>query len=155
MSVRIERVSEQVRAELARLLREETSDPRIGLLTLTRVKVSPDFSTALVFWSPLDVDGETDVAAVEAGLASAAGFLRGRIGALLRLRRTPELSFRYDPSMAEGARVLSLIRELPESRAPGAEPSEADGAADEPDSAERTSARATPSRGARPNGEEA
>ena len=68
MSIRIQRVSEQVRAEIARLLREEVSDPRIGLLSITRVKVSPDFSTALVFWSPLDIDGETDLSAVAAGL---------------------------------------------------------------------------------------
>lgn len=114
MSIRTQRVSEQVRAELARLLREETSDPRIGLVSITRVKVSPDFSTALVFWSPLDVDGSTDLDEVAAGLNSAAGFLRSRLGALLRLRRTPEISFRYDASIQEGTRILTVLRGLPE-----------------------------------------
>lgn len=129
MSIRTQRVSEQVRAELARLLREETSDPRIGLLTITRVKVSPDFSTALVFWSPLDVDGETDIEEVGAGLASAAGFLRGRLGALLRLRRTPELAFRHDASVEEGSRVLGLLRNLPDVGARATPPDESDAGA--------------------------
>ena len=59
-AVRNERIAEQVRAELSRLLREETSDPRVGMLTLTRVKVSPDLSTATVFWSPLELETEHD-----------------------------------------------------------------------------------------------
>ena len=133
MSIRIQRIAEQIRAELARLLREETADPRIGLLTLNRVKVAPDLSTALVFWSPLDVEGETDVAEMQAGLDSAAGFLRGRIGAVLRLRRVPELAFRFDPSVEEGSRVLSLLRSLPHAEAAGeseqAAPSSPEGAA--------------------------
>jgi len=114
VSIRIERIGEQIRSELARLLREEVSDPRIGLLSITRVKVSPDLSTALIFWSPLDVDRETDIAGMEEGLASAAGFLRGRVGAALPLRRTPQLTFRHDRSLDEGARTLALLRSLPD-----------------------------------------
>ncbi len=117
MSIRNERIAEQIRGELAKLLREETSDPRIGLLTLTRVKVSPDLSTAIIFWSPLDIEGEVVVEEVSRGLDSAAGFLRGRIAAELALRRTPALSFRYDPSIEEGSRTLALLRSLPELQA--------------------------------------
>lgn len=117
MSIRTQRIAEQIRGELDRLLREETHDPRIGLVTITRVKVSPDLSTALVFWSPLDVDGEADTDEIADGLASAAGFLRGRIAAALSLRKTPELHFRFDPSIREGARVLAVLRSLPEIRA--------------------------------------
>ena len=127
MSIRIQRVSEQVRAEIARLLREEVSDPRIGLLSITRVKVSPDFSTALVFWSPLDIEGETDLSAVAAGLESAGRFLRGRLGALLQLRRTPELSFRHDASIQEGTRILTLLRDLPEPSGEVDEPADSAG----------------------------
>ncbi len=127
MSIRIQRVSEQVRAEIARLLREEVSDPRIGLLSITRVKVSPDFSTALVFWSPLDIEGETDLSAVAAGLESAGRFLRGRLGALLQLRRTPELSFRHDASIQEGTRILTLLRDLPETSVEVDEPADSAG----------------------------
>ncbi len=114
MSVRNERIAEQVRSELSRLIREEATDPRIGLLTLTRVKVSPDLSTATVFWSPLDLEEETDLEEMGEGLASAAGFLRTRLAAGLTLRRTPALSFRHDRSIEEGSRTLALIRSLPE-----------------------------------------
>ncbi len=114
MSVRNERIAEQVRGELSRLIREEATDPRIGLLTLTRVKVSPDLSSATVFWSPLDLEEETDLEEMGEGLASAAGFLRTRLAAGLTLRRTPALSFRHDRSIEEGSRTLALIRSLPE-----------------------------------------
>ncbi len=114
MSVRNERIAEQVRGELSRLIREEATDPRIGLLTLTRVKVSPDLSSATVFWSPLNLEEETDLEEMGEGLASAAGFLRTRLAAGLTLRRTPALSFRHDRSIEEGSRTLALIRSLPE-----------------------------------------
>lgn len=113
-SLRNERIAEQVRGELARLIREETSDPRIGLLTLTRVKVSPDLSTATIFWSPLKLEDEVDPNEVGRGLESAAGFLRARLAAELALRRTPSLSFRHDRSIEEGSRTLALLRSLPE-----------------------------------------
>ena len=70
LSVRNERIAEQVRGELARLIREETSDPRIGLLTLTRVKLSPDLSTATVFWSPLEAGEAMNTEEVERGPVS-------------------------------------------------------------------------------------
>lgn len=114
MSVRNERIAEQVRGELSRLIREETSDPRIGLLTLTRVKLSPDLSTATVFWSPLEVGETIDPEEVANGLGSAAGFLRTRLAAGLPLRRTPALTFRHDRSIAEGSRTLAMLRSLPE-----------------------------------------
>jgi ribosome-binding factor A len=114
VSLRNERIAEQIRAELAKLLREEVSDPRIGLVTLTRVKLSPDLSTAAVFWSPLDIQGEIVLEEVSRGFESAAGFLRGRMAAELSLRKTPALSFRYDSSIEEGSRTLALLRSLPE-----------------------------------------
>ena len=54
MTRRTERIGEQIRGELARLLREEVTDPRVGLVTLTRIDVAPDLSHAKVFWSALD-----------------------------------------------------------------------------------------------------
>ena len=108
-SLRNERIAEQVR-----LIRDETSDPRIGLLTLTRVKVSPDLSTATIFWSPLKLEDEVDPEEVGRGLKSAAGFLRTRLASALALRRTPALSFRHDRSIEEGSKTLALLRSLPE-----------------------------------------
>jgi ribosome-binding factor A len=112
---RTERIGEQLRGELARMLREEVSDPRIGLVTLTRVDVSPDLAQALVFWSPLDPRVERDATALEAsaaGLASAAAFLRRRVAKELALRRSPALDFRYDPSLERGAQTLELLRDV-------------------------------------------
>jgi ribosome-binding factor A len=113
---RTERVASELRALLARLLREEVTDPRIGLVTLTRVDVAPDFSHALVFWSALAERGEADPAECEAGLASAAPFLRRRAARELGTRRMPELRFRYDPSLSRGQETLDLLRELETSR---------------------------------------
>jgi ribosome-binding factor A len=115
---RTERVGEQIRDVLARLLREEVTDPRIGIVTLTRVDVAPDFSNARVYWSALSQrpsapdEGVMPDPATVAGLASAAGFLRRGLARELSLRRTPELHFVHDPSLAEGAHMLALLREL-------------------------------------------
>ena len=116
MSIRTERIGEQVRDELSRLLRDEVSDPRVGMVSLTRVDVDADLGTASVFWSPLDVSGDSDLVRVQEGLASAARFLRGRLARELSLRRTPELRFRHDPSLALGSKMLALLRNLEEER---------------------------------------
>ena len=112
MTRRTERVGEQIREELARVLREEATDPRLRLLTLTRVDVAPDLSQALVFWSVLETAGSAGVEDVQAGLDGAAAFLRRRLAAELRLRRMPSLWFRHDPSLALGARTLALLHEI-------------------------------------------
>ena len=116
MSIRTERIAEQIRAELDHLLRQETSDPRVGLLTLTRVKLSADMGSAIIFWSPLAADGKADIEGVSSGLDSATGFLRGRLAKRLSLRRMPTLSFQHDPSLKEGSDTLALLRGLPESQ---------------------------------------
>lgn len=114
MTRRTERVGEQIRAELARLLREEVADPRIGLVTLTHVDVSPDFANARVLWSATAAKGdpaETNLR-TEQGLLCAASFLRRRLAETLPLRRMPELHFRHDPSLARGSEILNLLREI-------------------------------------------
>lgn len=117
MSIRSERIGEQIREELSRLLRDELNDPRIGMLSVTRVEVAPDLSTAAVYWSPLEVDADEEaVVRLRAGLESASGFLRRRLAAELSLRRTPELLFRHDRSIARGAETLALLRELERER---------------------------------------
>ena len=118
MTRRTERIAGELLAEIARLLREEVTDPRIGVVTLTRIDVAPDLTHALVFWSALDVTGDR-VDQHQAGLDSAAPFLRRRIASALPWKRSPELRFRYDPSLVLGSRTLSLLHEL--------EPEEAEG----------------------------
>jgi ribosome-binding factor A len=112
MSRRTERIGEQIRAELARLLHEETTDPRIGLVTLTQVDVSPDLSNARVYWSVMKSEDSNDQATSKAGLESASGFLRHRLAQVLDLKRVPELRFRYDSALAHGDATLSLLREI-------------------------------------------
>jgi len=114
------RVSEQLKGEIARILREEARDPRLSLVTLTRVDVAPDLRSALVFWSVLDVsDGapaevneESHTEEVQRGLDAAASFVRARLAHELPLKRVPELRFRYDPSLSLGSETLSLLRSI-------------------------------------------
>ena len=111
-SRRLERVSEELRAEIARVLREEVADPRVAMVTVLRVDASPDLRNALVFWSRIERKGGPEIASIEAGLASAAGFVRRRLAQELPLKRMPALSFRYDPAIEAGDRTLALLREL-------------------------------------------
>ncbi len=112
MSRRTEKIAEQLRSEIARILREEATDPRIRLVTLTRVDVAPDLSNALVYWSALDVGGADSADGTQEGLESAASFVRRILARVLPLRRMPELRFRYDPSLVLGNQTLSLLRSL-------------------------------------------
>lgn len=112
MSRRTERIGEQLRAELSRLVREEVTDPRIGLVTFTRIDVAPDLSNARVLWSVIETETGPSVEEVEIGLASAASFLRRRLARALELKRMPELRFRHDPSLVEGDATLAMLRSL-------------------------------------------
>ena len=112
MSRRTERIAEQLKEEIARVLREDVSDPRIGMVTLTRLDCAPDLSNALVYWSSVEAHSEDALAEVGDGLASAASFVRGRIAGVLPLRRVPRLEFRYDPTLEQGDRMLSLLGEI-------------------------------------------
>ena len=124
MSRRTERVSEQIRGELAAVLRQEVTDPRLALVTLTRVDVAPDLGNAVVFWSVMEMGdasrgAETDAAEESDGVAdaaeafrSAAGFLRHQLAGRLSLKRMPELRFRHDPSLELGARTLRLLEAI-------------------------------------------
>ena len=106
-SQRLRRVADQIQRELSDLLRTELKDPRVGMITLTGVEVSPDLGHAKVFFTTLG-DAES-LARTEAGLARAAGFLRSELGHRLRLRVTPEVRFVHDPSVERGARLSKLI----------------------------------------------
>jgi ribosome-binding factor A len=110
----MERISEQLKGEIARVLREEVTDPRVRMVTLTRVDCAPDLSNALVFWSSIEARDADEVDEVADGLASAAPFVRRSLAGVLPLRRTPRLDFRHDPSLAQGAQMLSLLKEISE-----------------------------------------
>jgi ribosome-binding factor A len=108
-SERIRRVNESVRAVLAEAV-GELKDPRIGFVTLTGVETSNDLRQATVFVSVLGSERKRELTL--AGLDAASGVLQGRIAKELHMKRTPQLTFQYDPSVAEGVRMSKLIDEL-------------------------------------------
>ena len=112
MSRRTERIASTLLGELARLLREEVTDPRIGLVTLIRADVAPDLSNAVIHYSAMATEDEDELHRIDEGLASAATFLRRRIARALPLKRMPELRFRYDASLSLGSKTLGLLREI-------------------------------------------
>ena len=122
---RPDRVGDQIRQELSELLsRGVVHDPGIGFITLTRVKMSPDLQLARVFYTALG-DAKTR-AATERALGRAAPFLRRQIGARLRLKRTPELAFFYDESIAGQDRIEQILSELQKEHADNRAPSDDD-----------------------------
>ena len=104
------RVSELIHVHLSNLLERKVKDPRLDMVTITDVEVSPDVSSAKVYFSAVGGDQTRDEA--RQGLESAAGWLRHELGQQLRLRRTPELIFRYDHSLERGERISNILDEL-------------------------------------------
>ena len=88
----------------------DLKDPRIGFVTVTGVETSPDLRQARVYVSVLG--GERKREQTLAGLAAAHGVLQSRISRELRMKRTPQLTFAYDPSVERGVRMTKLIDEL-------------------------------------------
>jgi ribosome-binding factor A len=109
MAERMRRVNESVRQVLSEALLE-LKDPRIGFVTVTGVVTSPDLRHARVFVSVLG--NERKQQKTMAGLEAAHGVLQARISRELRLKRTPQLEFAYDPSVEHGVRMSALIDEL-------------------------------------------
>ena len=105
---RKDRVAEQIRRELAELLRGEVKDPRIGMVSLTDVEVTADYAHAKVYFSTLA--GKDQLAPIEAGLAKASGFLRRELGRRITLHQIPQLHFIHDESLQRGADLTQLIR---------------------------------------------
>src|SRR5437660_8287020 len=107
---RPERVADQIRAEVSTMIARDLQDPGIGFMTITRVQVSPDLQHARVYYTTLG-----DPAARKntgKALDRALSFMRRQIGQRLRLRRTPELEFVFDESIAHQDRVEQLLQEL-------------------------------------------
>jgi ribosome-binding factor A len=108
-SGRMRRVDEAVRAVLSDAIASDVKDPRVGFVTVTGVKTSPDLRHARVFVSVLG-DEEARAASLE-GLRSAHGFLQRRVASELTLKHTPALTFEYDESVDRGMRITKLLDE--------------------------------------------
>jgi ribosome-binding factor A len=107
---RPDRVGEAIRDELSQLLARDVQDPGIGFLTLTRVSVTPDLQIARVYYTSLgDEKAQRETAKA---LKRATPFLRRQLGARIRLRRVPELTFFYDASIAQTDRIEQILQDL-------------------------------------------
>src|SRR6266545_4129576 len=119
VSDRMRRVNESVRQVLSEAV-GELKDPRIGFVTITGVETSADLRHARVFVSVLGSEAKREKTL--AGLTAAHGVLQARLARELRLKRTPQLAFEYDPTVERGVRMTQLIDEL----APDDDPDRAD-----------------------------
>ena len=106
---RQDRVSEQIRRELAELIARELKDPRVGMVSITEVVVTADYAHAKVFFSSLSSPEKLVV--VQEGLQKSAGFLRRELGRRIRIHTTPQLHFVYDESLTRGADLTQLIKQ--------------------------------------------
>jgi ribosome-binding factor A len=106
---RVERLSEQIREEVSLIIDGDLEDPRIGLATITEVRVTPDLGYAKIFVS---IEGTEEEAreTIEA-LNHAAGFIRHQLGYALRIKRTPELHFVHDSTVRTAARIEQILQE--------------------------------------------
>ena len=105
-SGRPQKLGDQIQRELSDLLQREVRDPRVGMVTITAVDVSPDLSHAKIFFTILDkeqLDETTE------GLRRAAGFLRSQLARRIKVYTTPELRFAYDESVERGDYLSRLI----------------------------------------------
>jgi ribosome-binding factor A len=109
MSDRMRRVNAAVREVLSEAV-GELKDPRIGFVTVTGVETSSDLRQAVVYVSVLGSEKKREKTID--GLQAAHGILQARIASELRLKRTPQLTFEYDPSVERGVRMTQLIDEL-------------------------------------------
>lgn len=103
---RKDRVEEQVRRDLAELIRTELRDPRVGMISLTAVELTPDYAHAKVFFTTLNAD---HVPEIMQGLKRASGFLRRELGRRIHIHTLPELHFVHDISVERGVSLSQLI----------------------------------------------
>lgn len=110
-SRRIERINDQLRAEISDLISREMKDPRLhGMISVTEVETTPDLRRAKVYISILGTDEER--AETLAALQHAAGFFRHELRERLHMKRTPELDLRPDTSMERADRIMRLLRQV-------------------------------------------
>ena len=110
MSYRPERLAEVIKKEMSDLLLGELKDPRVGFATITDVTVSNDLKYAKIYVSVLGEPEQKN--STLQGLQKALGFVRTELGRRIRLRQVPEISFKLDQSLDQGARIMELLNEV-------------------------------------------
>ena len=111
---RIKRLEQLILEIAGETLQREINDPRMGLPTFTRVKLTSDLSHATLYWSCMEEEGKRR--RTEQGLESALALLQRRVGQELRIRVTPRLSLKFDPSLEHAQRLEEIFHHLREER---------------------------------------
>lgn len=129
LSHRVERIAEQVREEISLILATEVRDPRIGVITVTRAKVTGDLSLARIYWT---IVGDTaEKKKTKQGLEKATPYIRMLLSQRLALRRSLELVFQFDESVVAQERVEQIIQEIHAEDAARSQPDPAPGKDDD------------------------
>jgi ribosome-binding factor A len=110
------RVADQIQRDLAEIIAFELKDPRVGMVTITEVQITPDYAHAKVFFTMLN-DNKEAIQNTVNGLSKASGFIRGQLGRRLTIHTLPELHFVHDTSTARGSELSKLIDEANATRA--------------------------------------
>jgi len=111
VSTRPQRVASLIHEELGYILARGLKDPRLTvLITITGLKLSPDLKEGVVYYSVFGTDEQ--LKSTQEGLDAAAGYLKTEVGRTLQIRYTPRLRFVYDESVARGARIEQLLRQV-------------------------------------------
>ena len=108
MSYKVERLQQVIRFKVTQTLQRELADPRMGLITVTRIKLARDLSHCVVFYSVLGDDSAKSRCAH--ALDDARGFIQREVAGALKTRVTPHLEFKFDASIEGSARVSELLR---------------------------------------------
>lgn len=111
-SRRLIKLGSQIQEEISDIIIRKVKDPRLGFVSITKVRVSADLSYASVYFSV--IGGESDAEKTRACLVHAASFIRSELGRRLHVRRIPELRFFYDDSAVRGERIEKILKDLKE-----------------------------------------
>lgn len=111
---RLARLAEQIKQRLAQVLQRELADPKLGLVTITRIELDKEFTQCKAYWSVIAAKGKEDIARRESSqvLERATGFCQREIGAVLHTRSVPHLEFLFDEGIGGAIRMQKLLKEL-------------------------------------------
>ena len=110
------RVADQIQKDLSELIAFELKDPRVGMITLSEVQLTPDYAHAKIFFTTLK-DDKDSIKNTLAGLTAAAGYLRNQLGKRLHIHTLPQLHFVHDTSTMRGMEMSALIDKANATRA--------------------------------------
>ena len=111
------RVADQIQRDLSEIIFSELKDPNVGMITITEVKVTPDYANAKIYYTMLD-DSAENVERTQDSLRRASGFLRNHLGKRLHIHTLPSLAFVYDNSISDSMALMSLIDKANETHVP-------------------------------------